>query len=142
MGQLTCLFSEELAYLAGLFDGEGSVTIYRSNRESSLKINISSTNLDIMEYLKEFLGGYVVEHPRKGNCKVWYQWGIGSNDAADILYSLLPFLRIKKERAILGIEWQATVRNNGKRNGYSTEEEEWRDFYYLRLRELNRKGVN
>ena len=103
------------------------------------KINVASTDLGVMNYLKESFGGTISTHPSKGNCKVWYQWGICSGEAANILEMLLPYMKIKRERALLGLEWQATVRKNGQ---YSSDELEWREFYHSTLRELNRKGIN
>lgn len=135
----------DIIYLAGLFDGEGSVSLNRYRRNGGnhrciLKIHLSSTDRSVISWLQENFGGSVTIVGAINGHKELHRWSLVSSAASDLLYDMLPYLRIKEEHAFIGIDWQATVKNTGKANGYSREEKEFRDFLYGRLRELNFRG--
>lgn len=148
---------EDFAYLAGLFDGEGCVSLVRvkderayrefwSNFESDtytpvLKVVLASTTRSIVYYLKELFGGSISCRSSNGtNRKPLYSWCIVSSAAIDFLNSILPYLRIKKEQALIGIAWQDTVKDRGPCS-YSIEEKERRELLYRQLKELNHRGI-
>lgn len=134
------LTGEELAYIAGFFDGEGSVHIaFNGARSGLLRVHLSSTDRSAVEYLKDTFGGSITDYSAKGNHKPISRWSLVSGSAADFLYDLLPYLKLKKKHAMLGIDWQATVRNRGGK-GYSDSELEWRSDLHEMLRELNVRG--
>ena len=64
-------------YLAGFFDGEGSLIIrfipdkrYRSGFQVNININITQKNLEILEKIKQYLKmGYISYHKRD---KLWH----------------------------------------------------------------------
>jgi len=62
-------------YVAGLFDGEGHVTIDKNCK--GLQIGITNTNLNIIKMLKKKYGGRIMELKRyfKNHSKTW-QWVI------------------------------------------------------------------
>ncbi len=58
-------------YVAGFFDGEGSVSI-RSNRSSQLRL--VNTDKAVMEAIRDFVGfGTIYCAKARGNCKSYYQ---------------------------------------------------------------------
>ena len=90
--------NEKLSYIAGFFDGEGCITI----NKDYLTLKVSACNTDI---IRNALGGRV--YPRKPqvkNRKVVYGWHINGKDAALALSMILPYLIVKKRRALLGIK--------------------------------------
>src|SRR3990167_3320286 len=75
---------EQLAYMAGLFDGEGSVSISRTIKESggtqtSLSISLSSTSKSIIDWIAEYFGGnyHILSRVAKGH-KDLYCWKLFS----------------------------------------------------------------
>ena len=103
-----------LAYIAGLFDGEGCFTLTRRDRVNSFgfqpQILLSSTDKDVIWWLKDTLGfGYYTEKKRliSGGYKV-YNYGVGNfHDVKKLLDLLLPYLKIKRNVAKLLYEWIA-----------------------------------
>jgi hypothetical protein len=97
--------NQELAYWAGLFDGEGSAFIHKRNRrrrakspEYILAASLGNTNKQIIYEMKQFFGcGWI---GRRGETITWkpmYQFYARYNQAYQVLKRLLPYLRIKKE---------------------------------------------
>jgi len=143
------LTTEELAYIAGLFDGEGTVTInvYNAKRPTGtvivryLQVSLSSTDPSIIEYLKETFGyGSIFPVKEKSNSKPQWRWLTVSWAAVDVLSRLMPYLRIKKEHAIVGIDFQLTLRPGIAHSSLPPDLIEWQEFYITRIRELNRRG--
>lgn len=105
-----------LAYIAGLFDGEGCIIIERSrpyNRATVrhwLHVSIANTNKEVLDWIQECFGGAVrrTGNPR-GNRQVCWGWYIKSASALLFLTSLLPYLRIKRAQADIAIQFQIEV---------------------------------
>ena len=142
------LTTEELAYIAGIFDGEGTVTInvYNANRPYGiikvryLQVSLSSTDRDTINYLKDTFGGSVFTTKAIGNRKEIRRWLIVSRTATDFLARVLPYLRVKKEHAILGIDFQLTLRPGIEHSKLPSDLLEWQEFYIERIRTLNARG--
>lgn len=101
----------DIAYVAGLFDGEGYVDIYQASTSKNskspslmLRVIISQKDGGIMNWLEEKFGGYVRMEKRKES---WiYRWDIRSQQAKQFLESILPFLKIKTAQVKLAIEFE------------------------------------
>lgn len=132
------------SYLAGLFDGEGSITICRRSGFDKrvgrsypafiFTIQITNTNLTLMKWLITNFGGvyYSANATRPEHWKPSYQWRVkGRKNEEQMLLSVLPYLVIKREQALLGLEY---VRMLDVKDPVKREE------LMLRLRELNRRG--
>jgi hypothetical protein len=95
------------AYVAGLMDAEGCFSIYKPTPKNGKatpyqpRIVMSSVELPLVKWLVETFGGFYTAHrPAKG--QVWYQWNINGRSAAPtFLTNILPYLRIKKEEALV-----------------------------------------
>lgn len=119
------LSDTEKAYIAGIIDGEGSLSIgnMRSNvrkRIANFKpvIRVAVTNPDLPLYLKEKIGGgiTIVEH-KTVNLKTQYAWYIsGKKNIVVLLQLLMPYLIIKKKQAQLFLEYFKTTYNYERRN--------------------------
>lgn len=92
---------QQLIYLAGIVDGEGCLTSSRQkNRRHKPALRIAGTYKPLMQWLKMLFGGnYYVIKPRKGQSKTSYDWVLNTNQAIDLVKSLLPYLKIKKREA-------------------------------------------
>lgn len=141
------LTTEELAYIAGLFDGEGTVTIsvynasrYGGRQRRILMVMLSSTDRSIIDFLLRLFNGSLTITKAHGNHKEIYRWTLSARMAADFLSNVLPYLRIKREHAILGLEWQATVKHSNQYLRQNPNVLDWQDFYISKIRKLNTRG--
>jgi len=112
----------DLAYFAGLFDGEGSICITRHkpkrgiSEQHTLLCLLSMTNREAVSAFRDCFGGGMTVHERSnGKRKLMWGWVMSSNKARIFLESILPFLRIKKAEAVIAIEFQTRKKQyNGK----------------------------
>lgn len=106
MGKIT------LQYIAGFFDGEGSIGIYYRQRtkngfhlRTQLTNNKNKNMQKLMEYLMYRFGGNLSEQVTlSGNIK--YNWQLNSDKAVSFLKKIEPYLVFKKDQAIVAINWQ------------------------------------
>ena len=106
-----------LAYYAGIFDGEGHITIGASKRTQRvdywLQIGIVNTYRPLLESLQTDFGvGHLSQlyGSGTGNRLPAWAWRCTSNQAMAVLNALLPFLRMKLEPAKLAIEFQSRMK--------------------------------
>ena len=144
LSDMDLLTTEELAYIAGFFDGEGYIGIVK-NQGLRLIVSITNTKVGILYWLKGLFGGSVCKGQRPSqNQKPIYVWTIVSREAAMFLYKIQPYLRLKEELAELGLEFQRTKewgKNNGK-HPIAEETVDYRNFLRDRTLELNHRGLS
>lgn len=135
-----------LAYLAGLIDADGDISIGLNRRMERLKhpsynlrVQLTNTDLELMDWLVETLGGAVHSADRHERRKTIYMWKIHGQNAEDLLQAIEPFMRIKRKRAevalrfrSLGSPWKASDKEI-----LANEREKLRQ----ELSVLNRRGV-
>jgi len=101
-----------LQYIAGFFDGEGSIGIYyrqktkdRFHLRTQLTNNKNKNVQKLMAYLMNKFGGNLSEQVTlSGNIK--YNWQLNSDKAVYFLKKIKPYLIFKKDQAIIAINWQ------------------------------------
>lgn len=138
----------DLSYLAGFFDGEGSISISRikgklgRNDIFVVLISISNTNPEILSYIcKEFGGNFhQTKHQIKDGYKRKniYKWSASSKIAENFLSKILPYLILKKEQANMALEFQKTLKRKGNQR-LSVDELDYRKMVKLKIMELNQK---
>jgi len=146
--------SNKLAYTAGIFDGEGSILISVNrphpkretiNPQHYLTACLGNTNRPLIDWLKSEFGGHIVKggnRQAKRQQEYWI-WSISSCQARDFLTLIYPYLRIKKEQARLGIEFQNRRLKKGSpgkrccRWGLTSEELSKRAWYKEQISSLN-----
>jgi hypothetical protein len=130
----------ELAFIAGLFEGEGCVRINRSLRKQirygkkvtmevySLFVTIGNTDPRLVYPLKDMFGGSVSIRIRKDpRHRPFFCWIISSNEALNFLEGIHPWLVSKADQVDIAITFQKSKTPRGiynKRNGKSREERE------------------
>jgi hypothetical protein len=144
------------SYLAAMFDGEGTFSLSKatidnakykaksndsgvSNAKSYVqfqsRIEVCNTNLGLMQWLIQNFGGVFYPHRRqKAIHKIGYYWrpkGRANNER--ILLGVLPYLKIKREQALIMLEYVRLDReiNVGKR-----------EELYAKMRKLNQRGLS
>ena len=135
----------ELAWVAGFFDGEGSVVISKNAANSFyLVIEITNRNSSCLQQLQAVFGGSIQKRDR-GNPK-WaccYVWFLGGGKAKEFLLAISPFLRIKGEQALVGIELQRAIDRFKYKKGRAALprcDVTYREALKIKLAELNRRG--
>jgi len=91
------------AYIAGLFDGEGSVSFvfkkaHNGKRYGKLYARISNTNREVLEWIKNTLGfGFIVINTKipRPNRKFCYDFVVAYEKARKFLAVIRPYLKIK-----------------------------------------------
>ena len=112
----------ELAYAAGIMDGEGTIGIYRSyapdrkggkKREVALLrpcVSVAQCDIRLPEWLQQKFGcGYIHNQgvPKSGR-RVVYTWQVwGFTSVVPVLEALKPFLFLKRDRAEIALEFCA-----------------------------------
>ena len=119
----------ETAYIAGIFDGEGWITIskwenaQRKRTEYApnyvrlqLIVGIANSHLPLMENIHAQLGGNLFQNDsafrKNPKNRICYHWRVSSGKAADFLKQILPHLIAKRDEAILAIELQQHITEN------------------------------
>jgi len=117
--------TNDVAYIAGFFDGEGCVRIKRANQGGNsyyITATITNSNRQILEYIMGIFGGRVREAEKKAN-KTVYHYELTCAEAVDMLKTLLGFLREKKKQAELAINFhdkKDTLSPQAKLRDYET----------------------
>lgn len=97
-------------YIAGFFDGEGSIGIYhRKNTGFHLRIQLTQNrdivSKELFRVLVDVYGGNLSEQKTlSGGIK--YNWQLNADKAVYFLEEIEPFLILKKTQAQIAIAWQ------------------------------------
>lgn len=127
----------QLGYIAGILDGEGSISISRSkcNTKNKLyhcpQVRIFNTDKRILEAVQKVIGGNIPIHgdTYKGR-KICYRLEYNAKPKIkEVLTMLLPYLVGKKERASVMIAFCEDNSPNVEKG-----------LYWQRLKILNKKG--
>ena len=93
----------EIAYFAGLFDGEGTLGIYKYSRAHGALSRLAIFNNDVrpLKRVKELFGGglYLRIRPYKTVISRNWAWYLDGRKAERFLRAILPHLIIKKDKA-------------------------------------------
>ena len=136
--------TEDLAYLAGILDGEGCIyaRIYQSKKCNVTIISLSVTMCSeaVVKWIYDNFGGCVYTDVPPGQ-KRRFSWKVRGTGVAKILRVVLPYLKEKKKRAGLGIELSDLLlersEHRGKRSGLSDSEKEHRIKLAAPIKALN-----
>ena len=127
--------SEDIAYIAGLFDGEGSIYYakriekkkkhdgkgYRTSMSQRISMEVTMTDESVIRWLHEVLKvGTVVKKPRKGLRKdgtkylMQYKWRCTFRDAYYVCCLLFPYAHTKLEKIQKIIDHYSGIVMNNK----------------------------
>lgn len=145
---------EELIYLAGLFDGEGTITInsgyskkyvianHNSDMGYGVLVRLGMNDANSVKRYHEFfgVGQYFPEKSYKGY-RAMHRWqSRNQKEVKEVLLKLEPFLRLKKPQAQLALKFlEECTRPKGVRIGvpFTPEMVKKRYEYYIQIKVLN-----
>ena len=154
---MNILSETQRAYLAGLIDGEGCISISSGTQQAKrgvafpqfgCKMYISNTNLIILQTVQSWVGEGKITMVRRAssmkekNWKAVYNWSIYSRIMRQFLPIIFPYLIIKKEQAELALSFLDTVKGRGYGSNLNPEEKRRRFYIVSRLKELNQRGLH
>lgn len=108
------------AYLAGLVDGEGTVTLTRLHRNEKrrLVVCISNNELELLEFAKDKIGAGRITTKRTYSARHAnsFTYQISSRQALDLLRQIVPYMKSYKiRRAVLVLnDYVRLTPRNGK----------------------------
>lgn len=142
MEVLTSLTPIDLAWMAGLFEGEGTVTIIRDRHRAKLMASMTSTDRQIVEIFQLAWGGYLYERTHiGGKARPATRWQLHSGFRVAVLAEqLLPYVRTSRvrDKMLLIIEAEIWQRKNQGAPDYLARSNEYR----ARMALLNKRGID
>jgi hypothetical protein len=108
----------EAAYIAGLFDGEGTITYkkYKEKKKNGIydcwriSMEIAMTDRSVLVWLTEVLGcGTLNKKPRKNGHKMQYRWRCVFRDCFHVCCLLFPYAHVKLGKIQQVIEHYSTI---------------------------------
>ena len=107
-----------LAYLAGNIDSDGSITIKQHKQNGNFcfveRISLSHITKTVPVLLQKTFGGSLRTSTSK-NRKQLFSWEVSNKKASSALLLLIPFLRVKKDQALICLRLRALKGSSGNR---------------------------
>ena len=121
------IIESDLAYIAGIIDGEGCITIQRSKKKRcnaasyQAHIIVCMTSEAVIKHLVDKVpGGWMTtQHKANGN-RTLYRFVVTGNSAYVLAEQLMPYLVEKKNQALKLLE----LKPYGKGQGYRSTQTE------------------
>ena len=138
------------AYIAGLVDGEGCITIAKRknghHKEGKGRswyyspiVTIANTDKRMVDFVVNCYKGWITKpKPQKSHYKQLYAWFIGGDRMKEFLKDILPYLIVKRKQAEIVLAFPCYKFGLSKRKTSRTKEEiEEQDSLWKRIKELN-----
>ena len=109
----------QAGYLAGLLDGEGSIIALKraDGTVKSYRMHIANTHRGVLDWCVQVTGIGTIHHqttpkysldPKRPAAHLMYKpcfsWAVYGVKAASVLRRILPYLHIKRDRAVVALE--------------------------------------
>jgi len=136
----------DAAWLAGILDGEGSISLARGSRNRVSvypQVQVSSTTPIILRRLVKITGvGRVKLSKQNGwGIRPLFSWVVVARQAAVILSAAVPYLVLKKKQALLAIRVARSIRGTDYgRSGLPLKYIARRNQWVERMKEYNKHG--
>ena len=144
----------DLAYLAGIIDGEGSISFlkdfsktYREHTKRGFGwrggVNVSNTDIFLFKWIKEKFGKYGIFNSyldERTGLKRKHRWTLRANDTRKFLPKVLPYLILKRERAELTLRALELLKEHHGGRTSNTKNDKKLNIIYLKMKKLNQKG--
>lgn len=125
--------SEVAAYLAGFFDADGGVSLYRRSDGFgfALKVYVSQVRPEALKLFHKRFGGRLNGPYENGQGRPIFRWTAYAKEASQMLQALSPYLTNKQDHARLVERYI----------GLSPKDTKRRTAIYEQIRRLNQRGI-
>jgi hypothetical protein len=132
----------EKAYLAGIVDGEGTVTLmkHHPNETPIPYVSVANNNLGLIKWIKSLVGGTICHRTKRmPHHNESYVWNARHDRALRVLNEIKPYLFIKKEQAeLITAKYKLVTSRSGK---YTPEMLARKYELVSKVRELNQRQI-
>jgi|TARA_R100001163_G_scaffold3367_1_gene5004 hypothetical protein len=90
----------ELAYLSGVFDGEGSMGMWSKGKDkgNNFRLQVEMADGDVLvRFLTYFLKGSITARHRDEKYKIMYAWRVNGEEAKVVAREMLPHLSRRRQ---------------------------------------------
>ena len=124
----------DYAYIAGILDGEGSISI---TNQFYLDVKIRNTNKTVLEWIQNLTPARGHIYADKRRVLFCYSLQFSSKQALLLLKPLMPYLKIKKRQALLAFKFLQRLRGQTSGTPLTDNERQKRKIAYHKMKELN-----
>ena len=137
------------AYMAGFVDADGSISIstVSSTKQYVPKLTVCNCNKTVVEMFEREFGGKVRERvwQKHVNWRPNFEWTLTARKGRNAVLKLLPYLRIKRDQALLVVKLQGLKDTfNGAMRRWDRELDAKCDLVYRKIKDrckaLNKRG--
>lgn len=148
--QARFLGAVELAYLAGIIDGEGTIGLHErqgigEKKRWCIRFIVTNTDFRLIQWLIDNFGGnFYKKTPKVAKWKVSYVWTIyDTKKCYDLIKKIKPYLVLKNEQADVVIKFQDSLMKleDGYKNGVPEKVYNKRLELVNMCKKLNSRGV-
>lgn len=141
--------TEDLIYFAGFFDGESHIALQKQPTGYGIRFDICNSDTNVLKWIVEKFGGHVTPQSEKGTVtgvvyisnKDTFIWHLDVYRTRRLLPELIPYLKVKKEQAILLLEYINKQRRFTK-SGCPSWYRQWQEQIYTRMKALNKDDMS
>jgi hypothetical protein len=133
-------------YIAGFLDADGTIYGYFHRQYAfpaccpsvGVEVQFTGQNLAVLEEIRDTFGFGKIQPCRNNHASGAYRLYFSRRHTTVVLQTLLPFLRVKREQALVALAILQTINpRRGGRNRVTPEERLFRETQVQRLCELN-----
>lgn len=135
------LSQKELAYIAGIIDGEGHVNIVSQFTKDgkheyfTLRISIGNTNEVMIKWLQKRLGGYVSANTKIEGCKQCYHLQLNAKKVRWLVPRILPYVIAKRQELRLLVKSFKLIQQSKRQDNFSEVKELQREIRVFHSRQ-------
>jgi len=134
----------DIAYLAGIVDGDGSISIAKCTRYKGrcrywLQLNVTNCSKELVEWIKDRYGGTIQTKTPTTKGRAIYRWCLANQNAEYLIEELVDYLIVKKDQAYVALEFRNTYgKTDYRQGGLSQDIIDMRDVMREAVSKLNR----
>lgn len=149
----------QLAYLAGIIDGEGSIYIgnFSANKKTGAKyyqtnIEVTNTDENLIDWLVTHIGGrkytYSKNQTPKNSRKQVFRWIVNGDLVTQLCSLLFPYIVIKKQQCEIMLKMRKTFEHTSMKKGKQGIQNlplhilEEREKYFHQMQSLHCRNYN
>lgn len=131
-------------YIAGFLDADGNISLEKSSSGDrpcyGVRVTFTNCNKKILEKIQQKIGGKLSLKKTKTGWRDCYLLRLRANESREFLPDIIEYLKIKKDRALLALDFLNEFTNGGRRKVRTDEDLAKQKEWYLKFKELNKRG--